>query len=205
MLSYGRHDLTAKVLAHNLTNHGLPPGDVGLFVADTFGIAKATNQLLLRAYSEGYDYFCICGNDILEPANWLQLRKQFIEWRPNTGMVSIKIGHAIDVASAEMVIANFMISRATLETVGRMDERFDPYGAIDLDYNKRCNRFGLTNYYIPSPEPAQHIHDHDGVELYGFKKIDKVNETWALHRDGDVGNIPLILQDQFGYETTANQ
>ena len=27
-----------------------------------------------------------------------------------------------------------------------------------------------------------------------------VNETWALHRDGDAGNIPLILQDQFGFD-----
>jgi GT2 family glycosyltransferase len=97
--------------------------------------------------------------------------------------------------SAEMVIANFMISREVLDKVGLMDDRFDPYGAIDLDYNKRCNAAGFTNYYLGGVV-AHHIHDHDGQELYGYNKSEKVNETWQLHVDGHLGHIPIIEMKQ---------
>jgi hypothetical protein len=195
LLSYGRHDLTHKVLSHNLCNHGIDPAEVGLFVADTLGIAAATNQLLRRAYSLGYQYFCICGNDILEPNNWLKIRKDFIDAHADAGMVSVPVDSIRLFDSNEMVIANWMISRKLLETVGAMDERFDPYGAIDLDYNARCSGFGFKNYYLGGVT-AHHIHNHDGVELYGFDKMAKVNDTWQLHVQGNLGHIPLIEMQQ---------
>lgn len=197
ILSYGRHDLTAQVLAHNLNCTGLLPGEYGLFVADMEGISKASNTMLRRAYQLGYTHFMICGNDIQEPQDWLKLRLDFLRDNPHAGMVSIPVDGMRHRNSAEMVIANFMISREVVDAVGAFDERLDPYGAIDLDYNKRCTAAGYINYYLGGVV-AIHLHNHDGTELYGFNKAEKVNATWHLHAGPlERVHIPLIEQQQF--------
>ena len=204
MLSYGRHHLTAQVLKHNLANHGLGHDEVGLFVADTLGIAKATNEVLRRAYEQGYDYFCVCGNDIIELDKWLLRRVNFHKQYRNIGMVAIPVDSIRYLDSQEMVIGNWMVNREVLEKVGAMDESFDPYGPIDLDYNKRCNAFGYQNWYIGGAV-AHHIHEHSGEELYGFNKIEQVNKTWQQHVDGHAGHIPLIeMQQMYDGQTEGN-
>lgn len=204
MLSYGRHDITAKVLAHNLNNHGLPAENVGLFVADTYGIAKAINKLLRRAYEQGYHYFCVCGNDIIEPNNWLAKRLNGMQQHEHAGMIAIPIDYVRIFDSVEMVIGNWMISRKVLDAVGAMNEAFDPYGAIDLDYNKRCTAAGFTSFYIGG-ELAHHIHNHDGKELYGFDKAEQVQKTWHVHVAApEAINIPLIeMQQMYGEGQTT--
>jgi len=195
MLSYGRHDLTAEVLTNNLSNHGYG-GRVGLFVVDRKGIAAATNEGLKRAYFSGYDYFCVCGNDIMEPEGWLAARVAVIERLANVGMVAVPLDEVRPALSAEMVIGNWMVSREVLDKVGLMNEAFDPYGAIDLDYNKRCSLSGFNNYYLEGML-AKHIHRHDGKELYGFDKAELVNKTWGLHVAApEAINIPIIEMEQ---------
>jgi GT2 family glycosyltransferase len=191
VLSYKRHDLTAQTVAANLANSGYP--NIGLFVQDTFGIAKASNEVLRRAYQEGYGAFVIMGNDIVMPDNWLL--NMVSNTHALSGMVAYPEAERPAI-SHEMVIGNFMISRRVVDKVGAFDERFDPYGAIDLDYNKRCTEKGFQNYYLPGGV-FKHVHLHDGVDLYGFDKTEKVNETWSLHRDEEtLGHIPLIEMEQ---------
>jgi hypothetical protein len=195
VLSYKRHDLTAQTVAANIANCGYP--EIGLFVQDTCGIAKASNEALRRAYQEGYGAFVMMGNDILMPNDWL------LNMVSNAHALSGMIAYP-DIARAaishEMVIGNFMITRRVVDKVGAFDERFDPYGAIDLDYNRRCNESGFINYYLPNGV-FKHIHEHDGRELYGYDKAAKVAETWAIHRDEPtLGHIPLIDSTQMWCE-----
>lgn len=194
ILSYKRHDLTAKTLAHNLSNAGY--GNTGLFVEDTKGIAKASNNLIRRAYLAGYEAFVIMGNDILMPDNWLKEMQEAIE--PRSGMIAYP-DHVKPQRSYEMVIGNFLITRQVVDKVGAFDERFDPYGAIDLDYNKRCTDAGFHNYYLPGGK-FTHIHEHNGQELYGYDKATMVARTWHLHENVTLGHIPLIEQTQFENE-----
>ena len=186
VLSYKRYDLTAQTVAHNIANCGHK--DIGLFVQDNYGIAAASNNVLRRAYEEGYQAFVIMGNDILMPDGWLQ---DFVKHASAlSGMIAYPIGTERWEVSYEMVISSFFITRRVVDRVGLFDERFDPYGAIDLDYNKRCNEKGFVNFYLPG-KVSNHIHDHDGVELYGFSKTEMVQKTWALHADAQTNNIPL--------------
>ena len=194
VLSYKRHDLTAQTVAANIANCGYP--HIGLFVQDTYGIAKASNEVLRRAYVEGYGAFVIMGNDILMPYDWL------LNMVSNTHALSGMVAYPDTIRcniSYEMVVGNFLITRRVVDKVGAFDERFDPYGAIDLDYNKRCTEKGFQNYYLPGGV-FKHIHLHDGTELYGYDKATKVNETWAIHRDEQtLGHIPLIEETQMVY------
>ena len=191
VLSYKRHDLTAQTVAANIANCGYP--HIGLFVQDTYGIAKASNEVLRRAYVEGYGPFVMMGNDILMPDKWL------LNMVSNTHALSGMVSYPDTPRAAishEMVIGNFLISRRVVDNVGAFDERFDPYGAIDLDYNKRCTEAGFQNYYLPGGV-FKHIHEHNGVDLYGYDKAAKVAETWHIHRDQQtLGHIPLIEMNQ---------
>ena len=192
VLSYKRYDLTAKTVSHNIANCGYDK--IGLFVEDTFGIAKASNNVIRRAYLEGYDLFVMMGNDIIMPDGWL---KAYVE---NTnvlsGMVSYPVGEIRNHISYEMVIGCFAISRRVIDRVGAFDERFDPYGAIDLDYNKRCTEKGFMNFYLPL-KSSRHISENDG-SLYGFNKAELVDKTWGLHSEGEtLGHIPIIEMEQW--------
>ena len=186
VLSYKRYDLTAQTVAHNITNCG--HDDIGLFVEDTFGIAKASNNVLRRAYLDGYDFFVLLGNDILMPDGWLS---DYIQHANHlSGMISYPINEIRTQVSYEMVVGCFGITRRVVDAVGAFDERFDPYGAIDLDYNKRCTEKGFMNFYLPF-KCAKEI-DHNDGSLYGFNKPELVNKTWGLHTGETLGHIPLI-------------
>lgn len=187
VLSYKRHDLTAQTVAANIANCG--HSNIGLFVEDTFGIAKASNNVLRRAYSEGYDLFVLMGNDILMPEDWLfnYVRNASVL----SGMISYPVGETRSKVSYEMVIGCFAITRRVIDTVGAFDERFDPYGAIDLDYNKRCSEAGFVNFYLPL-KTSLHISQNNG-DIYGINKTELVNKTWGLHaNEPTLGHIPII-------------
>lgn len=195
IMSYLRHDLTAQVLKHNLNNAG---ADCGLFVSDMEGISKSTNTMLRRALECGYDGFVICGNDILEPENWLRKRIDFINSNQSAGMVSVPVDYVRHHLSEETVIGNFMISKEVVDKVGAMDEHYGVYGAVDLDYNERCKSAGFKNYYLPNML-ANHLHYHDGQELYGIHKPTEVEKTWQYYVD-KIGkkdyHIPIIEMKQ---------
>jgi hypothetical protein len=193
VLSYGRYDLAAQTIAHNIANCG--HSDIGLFVEDRLGIATASNAAMSRAIKAGYEAVVIMGNDILMPEGWLADYAQ--AWHPTAGMISYPVGELRGNVSIEHVIGSFFIGPNVIDKVGAFNEAFDPYGAIDLDYNTRCERFGFQNFYLPG-KMQQHIpggHGAEGGNEYGFHKPTLINKTW--HLIGTVGHIPIIEQEQF--------
>lgn len=177
VMGYRRHDITAKTLAANLNNAGM---DFGLFVGDHRGICRNSNIMLWRALSEGYDAFCIMGNDITEPYEWLKARVDFANGVPKSGGVSIPIGWMTEKPKTMTVIGNILWPRDVVEKVGAWDERLDPHGPVDLDYCERANKAGHLNWYLPNLM-ANHLHGHDGVELYGYNKQDVIDEKWKVY------------------------
>jgi hypothetical protein len=177
VMAYKRHDVTARTLKANLNNAGM---DYGLFVGDHRGICRNTNIMLWRAMAEGYDAFCIMGNDITEPYGWLSERVKFANARPTCGGVSIGIGWMTPTPKQDTVIGNILWPLDVVKAVGAWDERLDPHGAVDLDYCERANKAGYQNWYLPNMM-ANHMDGHDGVEIYGYKKQDEINRTWPTY------------------------
>jgi GT2 family glycosyltransferase len=140
------------------------------------GISKAINTGLRLLNFEHIDYVTIMANDILEPDNWLDIRNQFMQDK-TIGICSIPLngfnGDSLDL------IGNFTISKETLLKVGAYNEELDPYGAIDLDYCTRVRAAGLQTKYIPNIK-ATHI-EQNGIDAYGYNKMDLVKKTWDLH------------------------
>jgi GT2 family glycosyltransferase len=171
-LAYGREDLTAKTLAHNLPIAGMP---FGLFVINKRGIAKALNKGLHEAYLKGYDNFTFIANDILEPEDWLKKRVDAI--KPDCGMISIAL-HDIQEITYTDVIGNILITRETVDKIGYFNESMGDYAPIDNDYNSRCRALGLRNYYVPGH--ALHL-DPSSDTIYGYSKKGAINSTWNSH------------------------
>ena len=201
VLSYKRYDLTAKTVAHNIAN--CHHENIGLFVEDTFGVAKAHNNVLRRAMMEGYEGFVIMGNDILMPTGWL---KAYVEaWSLEAGMISFPVDPPMrNEKSFEQVIGNFFIGRNVVNTIGAFNEKFDPYGAIDLDYNRRCEAAGLRCFYLPNNLQYHIGGQHAHGNIYGFDKQEMVSKTWGLLY-APIENIPLIDMVQFEGEEEPTQ
>jgi GT2 family glycosyltransferase len=143
-------------------------------IVDEIGIANAIN-VGLRKLKE-YDYVSILGNDILEPNDWLKTRNDFLHDK-TIGICSISLngfaGDSLDL------IGNFTITKEAINRVGAFNEELDPYGAIDLDYCTRCRAAGLHTKFIPNTK-AIHI-EQNGIDAYGYNKMDLVKKTWDLH------------------------
>lgn len=195
VMAYRRHDITARTLAANLNTAGM---DFGLFVGDHRGICRNSNIMLWRAMAEGYDAFCIMGNDITEPYGWLKARVDFANERPTCGGVSIGIGWMTPTPKEDTVIGNILWPRDVVEKVGAWDERLDPHGPVDLDYCNRANKAGYKNWYLPDMM-ANHHWGHDG-NLYGYDKQAVIKEKWDLycHTVGDP-NFYIPFEDMTKY------
>ena len=145
-------------------------------VINQTGIAYAINFGLKQINLEIVKYVTIMGNDILEPDNWLKIRSQFMQDK-TIGICSIPLdgfnGDSLDL------IGNFTISKEVILRVGAFNEELDPYGAIDLDYCTRIRAAGLQTKYIPNIK-ATHI-EQNGIDAYGYNKMDLVKKTWDLH------------------------
>jgi hypothetical protein len=140
------------------------------------GISKAINTGLRLLNFEHIDYVTIMANDILEPDNWLNIRNQFMQDK-TIGICSIPLG-GFNGDSLDL-IGNFTISKEALLKVGAFNEELYPYGAIDLDYCTRVRAAGLQTKYIPNIK-ATHI-EQNGIDAYGYNKMDLVKKTWDLH------------------------
>ena len=180
VMAYKRHEVTARTLKANLNNAGM---DYGLFVGDHRGICRNTNIMLWRAMSEGYDAFCIMGNDITEPYGWLSERVKFANERPTCGGVSIGIDWMTSTPKEDTVIGNILWPLDVVKAVGAWDERLDPHGPVDLDYCYRANRAGYKNWYLPCLS-ANHQFGHDGNDIYGYDKQAVIKEKWQVYCDG---------------------
>lgn len=140
------------------------------------GISNAINKGLRLLNFDNINYVTILANDILEPDNWLEIRNQFMQDK-TIGICSIPLdgfnGDSLDL------IGNFTISGEAIKRVGAFNEELDPYGAIDLDYCTRCRASGLQTKFIPNTK-AIHI-EQNGIDAYGYNKMDLVKKTWDLH------------------------
>jgi hypothetical protein len=159
-------------LFHNIKNAGKHIDLIS--IVDETGISKAINKGLLHL--NNFDFVTIMGNDIQEPDNWLQIRNDYMQ-DTSIGICSIPLagfnGDSLDL------IGNFTISKETINRLGAFNEELDPYGAIDLDYCTRCRAAGLHTKYIPNIK-ATHI-KQNGIDAYGYNKMDLVKKTWDLH------------------------
>lgn len=204
MLSYERFDTLVKVLPNNLLD--APDADLFVLdqgstdprilpllkdyakevftLPDNVGIPRGFNFLLKYCYDLGYDAFQFMANDIAEPAGWIKEKVKHLQAIPNSGMVSIAL-ESHEYCSKNVngmwvnpghVIGQFMISRGAYEKLGALREDFGKYGPIDIDYNIRCERLGLLNYYLPGLR-AQHLDDRAN-DLYGYDKAKQVSDTW---------------------------
>lgn len=140
------------------------------------GISKAINSGLRLLNYDNIAYVTIMANDILEPDNWLEIRNQFMQDK-TIGICSIPLG-GFNGDSLDL-IGNFTISAEAIKRVGAFNEELDPYGAIDLDYCTRVRAAGLQTKYIPNIK-ATHI-EQNGIDAYGYNKMDLVKKTWDLH------------------------
>lgn len=167
-------DRNTDTLFHNIKNAGKHIDFISII--NETGIAYAINKGLRHFNFDYVQYVTIMGNDILEPDNWLSIRNEFLEDK-TVGICSIPLdgfsGDSLDL------IGNFTISKEAINRVGGFNEELDPYGAIDLDYCTRVRASGLHTKFIPNTK-ATHI-EQNGMEAYGYNKMDLVKKTWDLH------------------------
>ena len=167
-------DRNIDTLYHNIKNAGKHIDFISII--NETGISYAINKGLNQLNFNHLDYVTIMGNDIIEPDNWLHIRNEFLQDK-TIGICSIPLdgfnGDSLDL------IGNFTITKETINRIGAFNEELDPYGAIDLDYCTRCRAAGLHTKFIPSIK-ATHI-EQNGIDAYGYNKMDLVKKTWDLH------------------------
>jgi GT2 family glycosyltransferase len=118
------------------------------------GIAPMHNILLKLAKG---DYFCLIGNDIELPHNWLSDLVTTYEKIPDAGMAGIHcvsdlpavepIGDQL-VRPSWNVFGTMFWSREVFNKVGYFFEGYTPYGLDDSDYHYRLNKMGYQNFYL---------------------------------------------------------
>lgn len=188
---------------------GLVPPERLFLSRENLGIARPFNELMLQTWSLGYDAVMFMANDIKEPDKWLAKRIAYLTTIPESGMVSVALGnhqcrrrmlHKLPV-DAGHVIGQFMISFEAFQKVGYFREDFGLYGPIDNDYNIRCERLGLVNYYIPGIK-GEHLDDKDDKK-YGYSKSEQVKKTWEQFT-GDLSryNDPAACYVPYDGQTT---
>jgi GT2 family glycosyltransferase len=163
-----------NTLGINLSNAGADIQEV--VIVKEVGIANAINVGLKQINTNRFDFVTIMGNDIIEPNDWLRMRNEYLEDK-TIGICSIPLdgfnGDSLDL------IGNFTITKEAIHRVGAFNQELDPYGAIDLDYCTRVRASGLHTKFIPSTK-AIHI-EKNGIDAYGYNKMDLVKKTWDLH------------------------
>lgn len=171
-LNYQKRNI--ETLYHNIKNSGKHIDFISII--DEVGIANAINTGLRKLNIDYIDFVTIMGNDIQEPDNWLLIRNEFMQ-NKEIGICSISLENSTEDSSD--LIGNFTISKETIKRIGAFNEELDPYGAIDLDYCTRCRVAGLQTKYIPNIKTT-HI-QQNGIDTYGYNKLDSVAKTWGLH------------------------
>lgn len=171
-LDYLRHDYTNQAL-HSIANAGY---QFDLFTINRLGIAAAINEGLEK--TKDYDAVVTCSNDILMPDNWLKRMVAVVSEIENTGMCGIYCvesqgelsevnGHLIHKTFT--AFGNVLIPRKAIDTIGKFNEDYDPYGMQDADYAYRLNATGFTNYYI-SGLTSNHV-GHDVGDGTDYRKM----------------------------------
>lgn len=191
-LDYLRHEHTKQAL-HSIVNAGY---QFDLFTINRLGIAAAINEGLEK--TKNYDAIVTCSNDIEMPFNWLQRMVEVSSAIENTGMCGIHCvegkgelshikGHAIHQNFT--AFGNVLIPRKAIDTIGKFNEDYDPYGMQDADYAYRLNKTGFTNYYIAGLTSNHIGHDVGSQSDYrkmkdeGLSLSDAKWQKWTKHYD----------------------
>jgi GT2 family glycosyltransferase len=191
-LDYLRHEHTSQAL-RSIANAGY---QFDLFTINKKGIAAAINEGLKK--TKDYDAIVTCSNDIEMPVNWLQRMVEVVSNIENTGMCGIHCvegqgefkhinGHA--VYQNFTAFGNVMIPRKAIDTIGKFNEDYDPYGMQDADYAYRLNAMGFTNYYIAGLTSNHIGHDVGSQSEYrkmkdeGLALSDAKWDKWTKHYD----------------------
>lgn len=191
-LDYLRHDHTKQAL-HSIMNAGY---QFDLFTINRLGIAAAINEGLEK--TKDYDAVVTCSNDIEMPFNWLQRMVEVSSAIENTGMCGIhcvegkgELSHikGYSIHQNFTAFGNVLIPRKAIDTIGKFNEDYDPYGMQDADYAYRLNKTGFTNYYIAGLTSNHIGHDIGSQSDYrrmkdeGLALSDAKWQKWTKHYD----------------------
>lgn len=186
LLNYERKEHTQRVKNVNFANAGF---HFDFIEVEMKGISAAINYGISRSYQ--YDAIVTMANDILMPENWLQRMVEAALTIPNTGMCGIHcvegLGErtyidGIPIHKADAVFGNVLIPMKAIETIGKFNEVYDPYGMQDRDYSFRLQQTGHLNYYL-SGLTAEHI-GHDVGQDTPYRRMKdeglmKCDKLWA--------------------------
>ena len=186
LLNYERKEHTQRIKNVNFSNAGFY---FDFIEVEMKGISRAINYGISRSYQ--YDAIVTMANDILMPENWLQRMVEAALSIPNTGMCGIHcvemLGersyvNGIPIHQADAVFGNVLIPMKAIETIGKFNEVYDPYGMQDSDYSFRLKQTGHLNYYL-SGLTAEHI-GHDVGQDTPYRKmkdegLSKCDKLWA--------------------------
>lgn len=155
------------------------------------GVAKAQNQLMLRATGDWIMFF---PNDILLPDGWLQHMLYWAGLVKNPGLVGIHCVADLPPLSTmegvngpveahflnpviDKVFGVMFFHRSIIEKIGAHYEGFGVYGLEDSDWNNRITRAGFQSFYIPGLK-SEHLCDDVGDKTEYRKMKD---ESMALN------------------------
>ncbi len=174
-LTYGNRP--KLIIADNLSRAGYLHDHAEVCVE---GISNALNDGIDLMKLGGYDAIAFLSNDIIEPDNWLLKKAEALQSYPGAGVVASSIHQEETQISSQLIISNWLMSKATIDKIGYFNESMFPYGPIDLDYCQRCYAAGINTYYVVNCL-AQHLGSHATGDEYGWNKDELVNKYYPDH------------------------
>lgn len=173
ILDYGRDKFTQQVIEHNTRTAGYPFMST---IISEHGISRAMNTAF--SLSDKYDALFAMSNDILMPDGWLRKAVEAAKMIPHSGVIAL---HCVEkkhdpayindvlVYPGEVVFGNALYPKRLIESVGHMNEDYDPYGMQDSDYCHRAWNNGFINYYLDI-QTSEHI-GHDVGEDSDYRRM----------------------------------
>lgn len=152
------------IINNNLLNAGLP---CDIRIINKEGIANALNEGLKDWMK--YDAIGFLANDIVEPEGWLLKKFEALQTYQDAGIVASSLDYARTEVNNEHIISNWLISTKVVEAIGKFNENYYPYGAIDLEYCERTWLAGFRTYYVKNCL-ATHDGSHATGNEYGWNK-----------------------------------
>lgn len=174
-LVYGQRPL--DTINHNL---GIAGMEFETRYIDKEGIASAMNEGLKDF--ENYSAIGYLANDIIEPTDWLKDKCFALNFYPSAGIVASSLDNIRTSIQNEHIISNWLIDTNLIKAIGKFNEEFHPYGAIDLDYCERAWIAGFQTYYTMKCM-AEHIGSHATGDEYGWNKSDLVAKYSQLYQN----------------------
>ena len=180
MITLDRFEITKKIYEVFSQNAGIP---FDLFVTDNGskdkriieyfsqiakahyinkfnnGVATSFNMMMHTAYLNGYTHFCLVGNDILLPDNWLKKLYDTNLAIPTSGLSAIhcvekkpetkSVVYGQEILITDTIFGTTFFNKKIIQEIGYFRECYNPYGLEDGDFNYRVQKSNrYTNYYL---------------------------------------------------------